>query len=162
MRVWTKIVFDIESGSFVEGDWHKYTGPMAECKGAPQADAQRQQELQMQQQSFNQQMQMLNDLKSKLSAYMSTEGQGYTPEQMSTMQSQFLNQNAQQFQNAGQAVRAALLARGEGTGAQPVGGDYTRGISGLMGAAASSQAQGLLGLQQQNALQALQNKFNAA
>jgi hypothetical protein len=31
-----------------------------------------------------------------------------------------------------------------------------------MGAAAASQAQGLLGLQQQNAMQALQNKFNAA
>ena len=162
MRIWTRSEFDIETGVLLDGEWDEYTGAVAECKGASQADAQRQQELQMQTQAFNTQMQQLQQLQTQMAPYLTAQGQGYTPEQYSSMQSQFLNQNAQQYQNAGQAVRQALLARGGGAGDMPVSGDYTRGISSLMGAAASSQAQGLLGLQQQNAAQALQNKFNAA
>jgi hypothetical protein len=162
MRVWTRAEFDIESMQLVGGDCYQYAGPVAECKGASQADTQRQQELGMQQKAFDAQMAQIQQLQSQMAPYLSAQGQGYTPEQNASMQSQFLNTNAQQFQNAGQAVRAALLARGGGTGTAPVSGDYTRGISSLMGAAASSQAQGLLGLQQQNAMQALQNKFAAA
>jgi hypothetical protein len=162
MRVWTRAVFDIETMQLLEADCCEYQGPVAQCKGAGTADAQRQQELGMQQQAFNSQMAQLSQLQSYMAPYMTAQGQGYTPQQYAAMQSQFLNQNAQQFQNAGEAVRAALLARGGGTGTAPISGDYTRGISSLMGAAAASQAQGLLGLQQQNAMQALQNKFNAA
>lgn len=161
MRVWNKVVFDIETCQFLDGEWWEYDGPAAECKGASTADAQRQQELQMQQQAFQQQVMQLQSLQSAMSPYI-TQSIGYDPQQLAAMRSQFLAGNAQQFQNAGQAVRQALLARGAGAGDLPVSGDYTRGISSLMGAAASSQAQGLLGLQQANAAQALQNRFNAA
>jgi hypothetical protein len=162
MRVWTRAVFDMETLQLVAGDWEEYDGPVAECKGANVAQQQQQQELAMQQKAYDTQAAQLQQLQTQLTPYLQGAGQGYDPQQMAGMQSQFLNQNAQQFQNAGQAVRAALLARGEGSGTAPVGGDYTRGISSLMGAAGASQAQGLLGLQQQSALQALQNKFNAA
>lgn len=160
MRIWTRTVFNIETGELLGGDCYEYSGPVAECKGAGTADAQRQQELQMQQQAFDKQMAQLNQINQAMSPYLS--GQiGYSPQLYGAMQSQFLNQNAAQFQNAGQAVRQALMARGGGQGNQPISGDYTRGISSLMGAAASSQAQGILGLNQANAQQALQNQFNA-
>lgn len=161
MKVWTCAVFDIESSRFLAGECYEYDGPVAELKGAGTADSQRQAELGMQQKAFNAQMTQLNQLQTAMTPYLS--GQiGYSPQQYASMQSQFLNQNAAQFQNAGQAVRQALLARGGGLGDMPVSGDYTRGISSLMGAAASSQAQGILGLQQANAQQALQNQLNAA
>jgi hypothetical protein len=161
MRIWTKAIFDIETGAFVEGEWDVYTGQVAACKGANVAQQQQQQELNMQTQAYQQQAAQLQALQTQLSPYLAGTT-GYSPQQYAAMQSQFLNNNAAQFQNAGQAVRQALLARGGGAGDMPISGDYTRGISGLMGAAASSQAQGLLGLQQQNAQQALQNQFNAA
>lgn len=158
MRIWTKAAFDGEAWT---GEFYEYDGPVAECKGAGVAQAQQQQELGMQQEAFQKQIMQLQSLQSSLSPYLT--GQlGYSPQLYGAMQSQFLGNNAQQFQNAGQAVRQALLARGSGLGDMPTGGDYTRGISSLMGAAAQSQAQGILGLQQANAQQALQNQFNAA
>lgn len=33
MKVYTKIVIDMEKGSVVGGTWDEYTGPIAECKG---------------------------------------------------------------------------------------------------------------------------------
>jgi len=161
-KIYTKVMIDIATSVVLEESHFDYDGDLALCKGADVAQQQRTQELQMQTDAFNRQMTQLSQLQSQLSPYLSAQGQGYTPEQMATMRSQFLNTNAQQFQNAGQSVREALMARGGGMGDMPISGDYTRGIASLMGAAASSQAQGLLGLQQQNAMQALQNKMAAA
>lgn len=129
-------------------------------KGKGTAQSQRAQELQMQQQAFHTQQQQLADLKKAFSPYL-TGNIGFSPQQLSAMTSQFLNSNNATFNQAGQQVREALGARGEGTGANPIGGSYVRGISGLLGAKAGSQSQGLLGLQVQNALQAIQNQFNA-
>lgn len=129
-------------------------------KGQGTADSQRQQELAMQQQAFQTQQSQLATLNKAFSGFLSGQ-QGFSPQMMSGMTSQFLNNNNSSFNQAGQQVRAALGARGSGTGALPVGGDYTRGIAGLMGAKASSQSQGLLGLNVQNAQQALTNQFNA-
>jgi len=129
-------------------------------KGKDTADSQRKSELAMQQQAFNTQQKQLAMLNTKLSPYLSGT-QGFTPEQLATMRSQFLNSNANTFNQAGQQVREALTARGN-TGANPIGGDYVRGLSGLLGARAQSQSQGLLGINAQNAQQALMNQFNAA
>lgn len=129
-------------------------------KGGDVANSQRQQELQMQQQAFQQQMQQLSMLNGAFSKYLSG-NVGFSPQALAGMQSQFLNSNSSTFNQAGQQVREALAARGSGTGQLPTGGDYTRGIAGLMGAKAQSQSQGLLGLQVQNQQQALQNMFNA-
>lgn len=130
-------------------------------KGADTADAQRKQELSMQTQAFNTQQAQLKQLQGSLQGYLSGK-QGYSPQAMAGMTSQFLNNNNQTFNQAGQQVRSALGARGSGTGQLPAGGDYTRGIAGLMSAKAGNQASGLLGLNVQNQQQALQNQFNAA
>lgn len=134
--------------------------PVSGGKGQDVANQQRQQEDQMQQEAFNVQQQQLATLTKSFSSYLSGQ-QGFSPQLLAGMKSQFLNNNNQTFNQAGQQVRAALGARGSGTGQLPAGGDYTRGISSLMGAKASSQSQGLLGLNVQNAQQALTNKFNA-
>jgi hypothetical protein len=135
--------------------------PVSGGKGQDVAQQQQQAELAMQQQAFQTQQSQLAALNKAFSQYTTGAGQGFTPQQMSSMTSQFLNNNNSTFNQAGQQVRAALGARGSGTGQQPVGGDYTRGISSLIGAKAGSQSQGLLGLNVTNAQQALQNKFNA-
>ena len=129
-------------------------------KGSGTADSQRQSELKMQQQAFNTQQTQLAALTKAFSPYLSGQ-QGFNPQMMASMRSQFLNQNTGAFNQAGNQVRAALGARGEGTGSAPVGGTYGSGIASLMGAQAGSQAQGLLGLNVQNSQQALQNQFNA-
>lgn len=159
MKVTTKIVFDCE-GNVLEHEWFEYSGPVAECKGQDVAQGQQQQELAMQQQAFQTQMQQLQTLNGAFSKYLSG-NIGYSPTAMAGMTSQFLNSNNNTFNQAGQQVRSALGARGEGTGALPTGGNYAQGIASLMGGKAQSQSQGLLGLQVQNQQQALQNQFNA-
>jgi hypothetical protein len=130
-------------------------------KGATStANSQRQQELNMQTQAFDTQQAQIKALQQSFSPYLSGT-KGFSPQAMAAMQSQFLNSNNNTFNQAGQMVRSALGARGEGTGVNPVGGNYAAGIANLLGAKAGSQSQGLLGLQVQNQQQALQNQFNA-
>jgi len=129
-------------------------------KGGDTANAQRQQELDMQKQAFAQQQSQIADLKNAFSKY-TTQNIGFDPSQLSSMRSQFLNSNSSTFNQAGQMVRSALGARGSGTGQLPAGGDYTRGLVGLLAGRAGSQSQGLLGINIQNQQQALQNRFNA-
>lgn len=87
---------------------------------------------------------------------------GYDPAALSAMRSQFLNQNTANFNQAGGQVMSQLAARGAGGGQLPVGGDFTRGLEMLQAARASNQSQGILGLNVQNAQQAINNQFNAA
>lgn len=129
-------------------------------KGGDTANSQRQQELKMQQTAFDAQQKQLADLKSAFSKY-TTQNIGFDPSQYAAMQTQAMNQNTGTFGAAGNQVRSALLARGSGGGNLPVGGDYVRGISGLMGAQASDLSGNLNSLRIQNAQQALTNRFNA-
>lgn len=129
-------------------------------KGASTANSQRQQELQMQQEAFNTQQQQLATLNNAFSKYLSG-NQGFNPQALAAMRSQFLNNNSSTFNQAGQQVRSALAARGEGLGSNPVGGSYAGNLGNLLSAQASSQSQGLLGLNIQNQQQALSNMFNA-
>lgn len=124
------------------------------------ADDQRKQELDMQKQAFATQQQQLAMLNKSFSGYLGGKT-GFDPQMLASMRSQFLNSNNSTFNQAGQQVREALGARGSGTGENPVGGDYVRGISNLLGAKAGSQSQGLLGIDVQNAQQAITNQFNA-
>jgi len=135
--------------------------PVSGGKAGDTANKQRQQELDMQTKAFQAQQDQLNTLKTSLSPYLAGKT-GLDPALLSALRSQFLNSNNATFNQAGQQVRAALGARGEGTGGQPVGGTYGSQISSLMGARAGSQSQGLLGVDVVNAQTALQNQMNAA
>ena len=115
----------------------------------------------LQQQALDQQKAIRDQIMGSVSKYLSG-NIGFDPQQLAIMQSQFLNQNTANFNQAGSAVRSALASRGAGGGDIPVGGDFVRGISSLEGAKASSQSQGILGTNLANLQQALTNQFNAA
>jgi hypothetical protein len=128
-------------------------------KGASTADAQRKQELDMQQKAFDQQQKDLADLKASTSTYTQGQGQGFTPQQTAAMNSGVLGQNAAGLNSASSSVMSALRSRNPG--GQPSGGDATRGFEGLYASGASDLAGGLNNVRLANAQQALANKFNA-
>lgn len=161
MKITRRITWDIVSGAILELEQEDYSGPVAYCKATDTANSQRQQELQMQTQAFQTQQAQLASLQKALSPYLAGKT-GFDPAQLASMKSQFLNSNSSTFNQAGNQVREALGARGEGTGQNPVGGSYGGNIAQLLSARAGSQSQGLLGINVQNAQQALQNQFNAA
>lgn len=160
MRVTTSITWDMNTGAVLNHEWHDYSGTVALCKGDGVAQDQLKLQNSLVQQQLTQQKAIQDQMQNTFGKYLSGDI-GFSPEQMSVLQSQFMNQNTGAFNSAGANVRSALSARGSGNGDLPVGGDYTRGIAELEGAKASSQSQGLLGLQAQSLAQALQNKFNA-
>lgn len=131
------------------------------AKGDETAQAQ----LNTQNQLTQQQLDLENKTHSQISDAVSGDlsgTNGFSPQLLAMLQSQFQNQNTGAFQSAGENVRSALASKGAGLGDLPVGGDFTRGIAELEGAKASSQSQGLLGLGIQNLQQGLTNKYNAA
>lgn len=115
----------------------------------------------LQKQAFDLMQQRQNQVGGAVSKYMSG-NVGFDPQQLALLKSQFLNNTAGQYQNAGANVRTALLRSGSSDGRAPVGGDYVRGISGLEGGLASTTASGMHNIDLQNLSQMLTNKFNAA
>jgi len=130
-------------------------------KGGDEAKAAQKRNEDRQDKAFNFQMQGMTDVKNALQKYL-TGNVGFDPQQLAAMTSDFMGQNANDFNQARAAVTSALASRGAGGGQLPVGGDYTRGLSGLFGAEAQSLAGGMNNIRMQNALQALTNKFNTA
>src|SRR6266850_5895673 len=157
----TRVVIDIETDAVELRESFEYRGQVIENKGQGTADRQRRAELSMQTQAFNAQQSQIADLKKAFSPYTTGAGQGFDPSMLAAMNTGALNTNAQQFQSAGQNVRSALLARGSGGGNLPVGGDYVRGISSLMGARGADLSSQLNAIRLQNASQAITNRFNA-
>jgi len=136
-----------------------YDPYLVEMKGKDKADEQRKQELKMQQQAFDQQQKDLADLKAATSKYTTGQGQGFTPEQLASMNSGVLGQNAAGLNSASSSIMSALRARNPG--GLPQGGDATRGFENLYGSVASDLAGGLNNVRLQNAQQSLANRFNA-
>lgn len=147
------MIFDINWGG---GDYPTYAGEM---KGSDRAKDVREKEFAMQKAAFDKQMSQLDKITKAFQPFLD-KSTGFDPAAKASMTSQFLNNNDATFNQAGSMVREALGARGN-TGGNPVGGDFTRGLSGLLGARAGSQSQGLLGINIQDAQQAIMNKFNA-
>jgi len=115
----------------------------------------------LQQQAIDQQKAIRDQIMGSVGKYLSG-NIGFDPQQLAIMQSQFLNQNSANFNQAGSSVLASLRSRGVAGGDSPGGGDLTRGLEALQGARASSQSQGILGTNLADLQQALTNKFNAA
>lgn len=165
MRVHYETVIDIETGIVEFDDYDdNYNGIIDLCKydeAKKRADKLEADNTKMQHQVFKDQMDTIQKVKGGLAQYLSG-NVGFDPTQLALMKSGFLNSNSQAFNQARSGVSSALLARGAGGGSGPVGGDYTRGLSGLYGAEANSQAGGLAGIDVQNLQQALTNKFNTA
>lgn len=132
------------------------------CGGsADTANKQRQQELDMQKQSFDLMQQRQNQVSGSVSKYL-TGNVGFDPQALALMKSQFLNQNAQQYQQAGSNVRTALLRNGSLSSSAPMGGDAVRGIAGLQAGMANNASGGIANINLQNLQQMLTNQMNAA
>ena len=116
----------------------------------------------LQQQAFDLMKQAQGKVSDAVSQYLNGAGQGFDPQQLALLKSQFLNSTAKQYQSAGQNVRTVLLRSGSMNGASPLGGDAIRGIAGLEGGLADTSSSGLANINLQNLQQALNNKFNAA
>lgn len=101
----------------------------------------------------------LGQVNTSLSPYLSGT-QGFTPQQLAAMNSQDLDQNAQQYNAAGNQLRQQLLARGE-SGQTPMSGTGVAGIAGLLSGKASDLANSLRTTTLNNAQQGLTNQFNA-
>jgi hypothetical protein len=130
-------------------------------KGDGTAKDQLAQQNKLQQQAFDLMQQRQNQVSGAVSQYLSG-NVGFDPRQLALLKSQFLNSNAQSYNQAGRNVRSALLRSGSLDSSTPAGGDATRGIASLEGAMASNASSGLANIDLQNLQQALNNRFNAA
>lgn len=130
----------------------------------PSSDDKQSKQLDLQNQIAAQQLASTNStlgqVNGAVSPYLSGT-QGFTPAQLAAMQSSVLDQNAQKFNAAGQQVNAEAAARGS-NGMTPISGVAQNGYGNLASAKASDLSTGLNTITQNNAQQALANKFNAA
>lgn len=101
----------------------------------------------------------LKQVNDSVSPYLSG-NQGFTPQQMAAMNSMAIDQNAQQYNGAGNQLRASLQARGD-NGQTPISGTGVSGIAGLLSGKASDLANSLRTNTLNNAQQGLTNQFNA-
>lgn len=132
---------------------------MSQSTSAQQGQLNTQNQMQQQQQAS--QNQLLQQNNTALSPYL-TGNQGFTPQQMSALNSQALDQNALQFNGATQQANSELAARGEGLGNTPGSGVAATGYGNLQAAKAGDLADSLRTVTLDNAQQGLANKFNAA
>lgn len=156
---------DIESGDTLAHIYTWHSGLVAECKyddSKKAADKQLATNNANSSAALAQQSKFNQPVYQALIKYLTGNGEGMTPQEMALLNSQFLNQNSQQFNSAGSNVRAALLSRGVGSDSQPTGGNFVRGISNLEGLKGATTAAGLQDIQLENIRQRLANKFNAA
>jgi hypothetical protein len=163
MVVYTELVYQMrpEGLELQHATSYEYSGPVAQCKGEGNALKEKDRANRIQDQELARQNELFDMIKNATSRYTSGDGEGYSPLQMKLLQGQFLNDNADQYQQAGAGVRSALASRGMGTGDGPEGGDYVRGISGLMAGRANNLSGGMANLKLADLQQALTNKFNS-
>lgn len=117
-----------------------------------------QNQLQAQQQA--KQNAIIDQNNTALSPYLSG-NKGYTPEQLSALNSQALDQNAQRYGQAATQTNANLAARGE-NGMTPLSGVGANGYANLQSAKAGDLSDALRTVTLNNAQQGLTNQFNAA
>lgn len=169
MKVWTRVEYIWDEATeryevdHANSSSYEYSGSVEHLKYSDekkQASTQMAEQNAMQKDAFNLQKDQLGKLNDSFSRYLSN-NVGFDPAQLAMLQSQFLNNNNQQFNDAASSVRSALRARGSAGGNLPVGGDWVRAMSGLAGQRASSTSGGIANIGLQNLQAALTNRFNA-
>jgi hypothetical protein len=163
MRISTFVRCEWDGAKYVpvESIGYEYSGAVAETKGEGTARDQLALQNKLAQQQLDLENQRLADVKAGVGKYLSG-SEGYDPAQLATMKAQFLNQNALNYNQGSKNVMTALARRGSAVSGQPAGGDFTKGIASLQGAAASDRSAGLGQIDISNLQQALVNKFQAA
>lgn len=177
MKVYTKVVWDIESGTVLEADSFEYTGEAALAKGATSEekslDAQQaalaQQEAQFYstlqstfQQQFAQQTAILNTLQSVWGPIFQAgpSQEGFSQQEKSALTTQAMEGTSSEYQKALQATNDAIAARG-GDSFLPSGAD-AQVRANVATAAAQNQSQENLNIQQADYERGYQNFLAAS
>lgn len=139
MRVYTRIVIDMETLKVIESDWFDYSGPIALCKGdntASGAETSQADFSKTLQSAFNTnnaaQQNQLNFLNNKMQSAIDNP-QGYRPDVLASMRAQANDAVSSQAQNVQRSVNNAEMTRG-GASALP------SGVSSQIAASIASQA----------------------
>lgn len=111
MKIYTRVVYDIETLQLIEADFYEYSGATALCKGdstdksTEESQAQFDTTLQgiFESQYANQSSQ-LTYLKNQLQPQVNEGGQGYTPAQLTAQQTAATDNDAVAYQQAQQAL----------------------------------------------------------
>jgi hypothetical protein len=157
--VTTRIVWDIETYSVLEHDWHFYDGPWEMVKGGnskaemASADQQRTMQNQIAQQQLQLQQQQLSGVNAVLDPMIANGG--LAPGVENAMTSLVMNNIPAQFRGIQGGINNALVARGISGGQTGAGsGDVARQFGELGSMQAALQQQGLsnIQLQKQSAL----------
>lgn len=129
--------------------------------GQDQAAQAQKEQTALQKAELDRQHAIQDQIRAATSHFIDNGGEGFAPEEIAAMRSMMMGGVADRYQTAGKSVRSALLARGSGDGSQPVGGDYTKGITGLESGLANESAEGQNSITATNARQRLSNMFNS-
>lgn len=159
MRIYTKVIRDIETWDLLHAEYFEYSGPVEWCKGGASkaeqaaADQQRAMQNQLTQQQLNMQMGQLASVNKTLDPMIANGG--LAPGVESAMTSQVMNNIPAQFRGVQGNINNQLVARGiTGGQAGAGGGDVARQFGQLGAMQSAMQQQGLtdIQLQKQGAL----------
>ncbi len=159
MKIYTKVVRDIETWELLESEFFEYSGPIELCKGGASkaeqsnADAMRAAQTGLMQQALGAQNMQLGAVNKVLDPMIANGG--LAPGVESAMNSQVMNNIPAQFRGVQGNINNNLVARGITGGQMGAGGGAVARQFGQLGAMqAAMQQQGLtdVQLQKQNAL----------
>ena len=178
MKVITKCVLDLETLQWIPEleESYEYFGPIEKCGGGASKTTQEQQQLNLQasqqqlsftnqlmglfSQQFSNQQNVLNFLKSTVQPEVAAGGQGYTPAQLAAQRTGATDTNAEQFQNAEQALNEQTQANSGGSKLTGTAGATEEAEAGLDAAEAQTQASSQEQITQANANLQQQNYWN--
>lgn len=167
MRIITEAVLDMVTLEWVSVRSVEYFGPIALCKGDPVAKEEEQSQANFTntlnsifQQQYATQQSQLQYLQKQLQPQL-TNPQGYTPTQLTSLQTNATDTNSQQFQNAEKALNNTISQQAGGSKLAGVAGATIQEQAALQNAEAQTQAASQQQIQQQNAQLQQQNYWNA-
>jgi hypothetical protein len=172
MKITTKVVFEYRNGYYIKTsqESYDYTGPVAYACGATAG----QNQVGNQQMSFYSQLQnqagsvfgqdsaVFNDLMSTFAPTVAAgpNQQGFSPQELSNLNSEAITQTGQAYKNAKEAVGNSEAAQGGGTSSLPSGANVGADLS-LAESGANQTASELSQITEQNYAVGRQNYQNA-
>ena len=169
MRITINPRLDMETLTWVGNDGvYEWNGPVLSCKGDPIAQQQEQAQATFDntltnifQQQYSNQQNQLQYLQSQMEPVIAMGGQGYTPTQLTSLETGATDTNSQQFQNAEAALNNQISQNAGGSKLAGVAGASIEAQAQLQNAEAQIQAASQQQIQQQNAQLQQQNYWNA-
>ncbi len=171
MKIYTHLVFDIDTLSVVESEWYEYDGSVALCCGATAAQTQAQQgqadlfsQMTNQAQSvFGSSSQVFQQLQKTFAPIVAAgpSQQGFSPAEASNLQSAAITNTGQAYKNAKEATGNAEDAVGGGNTGDVTSGSRTATDLGIADSAAQQTSGELNQINEANYQTGRQNFDNA-